>query len=148
MPLAAHNDHITRRVMSVYYRLIVAASRKIPEIGRTDWKMNVYHANRPMPFESCDGGHVFAPTSRINELANDDQLAFLLSHEMAHSLCWHQNERRVIRKLYKFLSVTIAVASSVVLPSFWMALIVSVMTCCILKVSFQFCNFSGNSILG
>ncbi|HZT80226.1 MAG TPA: M48 family metallopeptidase [Gemmataceae bacterium] len=86
-----------RRVM----RRLVAASRIEPlqrEINlrvqgyRFEWEVNVLR-NRQINAFCLPGGKMVVFTGILPVAANDDQLATVLSHEMAHALAHHSSER-------------------------------------------------------
>lgn len=44
---------------------------------------------------SADGRHIFIPAGMANLAATDDQLAFVLAHELAHAVLEHRTQREV-----------------------------------------------------
>jgi len=69
------------------YDLGQKAYRKI-----LDWQFNVLRSREVNAF-CLPGGRVVVYTSLLRIVENDDQLATVLSHEIAHALAHHANER-------------------------------------------------------
>ena len=59
---------------------------------RFDWQFNVLRSRQVNAF-CLPGGRVVVYTGLLRIVANDDQLATVLSHEIAHALAHHANER-------------------------------------------------------
>lgn len=59
---------------------------------RFDWEANVIRSNKINAF-CLPAGKVFVFTGILPIAANDDQLATVLSHEIAHALAHHSSER-------------------------------------------------------
>ena len=59
---------------------------------RFDWQFNVLRSRQINAF-CLPGGRVVVFTGLLEIVENDDQLATVLSHEIAHALAHHANER-------------------------------------------------------
>jgi predicted Zn-dependent protease len=59
---------------------------------RFDWEYHVLRAKEINAF-CLPGGHVFVFTGLLPEAGNDDQLATVMGHEIAHALAHHASER-------------------------------------------------------
>jgi predicted Zn-dependent protease len=59
---------------------------------RFDWQFNVIHSRQINAF-CLPGGRVAVYTGLLRIVDNDDQLATVMSHEIAHALAHHSNER-------------------------------------------------------
>jgi predicted Zn-dependent protease len=90
----------TRRVRHVGERIVEAV--RIEPLQREinlnlkgytfRWEFNVLHSRQINAF-CLPGGKVAVFTELLRVVANDDQLATVLSHEIAHALAHHANER-------------------------------------------------------
>ncbi len=90
----------TRRVRDVGKRIVQAVQIEPlqREINlnlkgyRFDWEFNVLRSRQVNAF-CLPGGKVAVFTTLLGGVENDDQLATVLSHEIAHALAHHANER-------------------------------------------------------
>ncbi len=64
---------------------------------RFDWQFNVIRSNQVNAF-CLPGGRVAVFTGLMRVVDNDDQLATVLAHEIAHALAHHANERVTIEE--------------------------------------------------
>jgi metalloendopeptidase OMA1, mitochondrial len=64
---------------------------------RFDWQFNVIRSNQINAF-CLPGGRVAVFTGLMRIVDNDDQLATVLAHEIAHALAHHANERVTIEE--------------------------------------------------
>jgi predicted Zn-dependent protease len=98
--LLAANDSRVQRVRSIAKRVVRAAGiRPLQhEINlhlagyRFEWEVNVISDRRVNAF-CLPGGKIAVYTGILPVAENDDQLATVLSHEIAHALAHHSNER-------------------------------------------------------
>jgi predicted Zn-dependent protease len=94
------DDPRVRRVRSISGRIVHAAGirslqREINlqlEGYRFEWQVNVLADQRVNAF-CLPGGKIAVYTGILPVARNDDQLATVLSHEIAHALAHHSNER-------------------------------------------------------
>ena len=59
---------------------------------QNEWKLNVLRSDKVNAF-ALPGGKIFVFTGILQVVQNDDQLATVLSHEIAHVLAHHASER-------------------------------------------------------
>jgi len=78
---------LNRRVASVGQRLVQAAG-----VGDRQWEYRVFVNDSPNAFV-LPGGRVGVNTGLFKIVRNDDQLAAVLGHEIAHSVARHAAER-------------------------------------------------------
>jgi metalloendopeptidase OMA1, mitochondrial len=98
--LLSHDAQAVQRVRAVGERIAKAAQIKplqreinlYLEGYRFDWDFNVIRDNRVNAF-CLPGGKVAVFTGLLRIVENEDQLATVLSHEVAHALAHHSNER-------------------------------------------------------
>jgi predicted Zn-dependent protease len=64
---------------------------------RFDWQFNVIRSKQVNAF-CLPGGRVVVFTALLRIVDNDDQLATVMSHEIAHALAHHSNERLTIEE--------------------------------------------------
>jgi predicted Zn-dependent protease len=94
------DDRQVRRVRAIASKIIRAAGIEPlqREINlhlagyRYDWEVNVIEDRQVNAF-CLPGGKIVVYTGILPVAANDDQLATVLSHEIAHALAHHSNER-------------------------------------------------------
>lgn len=79
--------NLNRRVTSVGQRLVQAAG-----VGGQSWEYRVFVNDSPNAFV-LPGGRVGVNTGLFKVVQNDDQLAAVLGHEIAHTIARHANER-------------------------------------------------------
>lgn len=60
-------------------------------VQREDWHFEVLQQHSSLAF-SVPTGHVFITERMLGLLANDDQIAFILAHELAHLISRHGGE--------------------------------------------------------
>ncbi|MHB1422398.1 MAG: M48 family metallopeptidase [Gemmataceae bacterium] len=98
--LLSQNSAPVRRVRRVGERIVGAVENKPlqREINlhlqgyRFDWQFNVIGSRQINAF-CLPGGRVAVFTALLDIVQNDDQLATVLAHEIAHALAHHTNER-------------------------------------------------------
>jgi predicted Zn-dependent protease len=67
---------------------------------RFDWEFNVLESNQVNAF-CLPGGKVAVFTGLLPVVQNDDQLATVMSHEIAHALAHHASERIARQEMYE-----------------------------------------------
>ncbi|KAK3056645.1 metalloendopeptidase [Extremus antarcticus] len=79
------SEHTT--VQRVFDRLVPAAG-----LVDTDWEVHVIDDPNTMNAFVLPGGKVFIYTGMLHLCSSDDELATILSHEIAHNICRHGSE--------------------------------------------------------
>jgi predicted Zn-dependent protease len=103
--LLSQNSAPVRRVKQVGDRIVKAVQIKPlqREINlhlegyRFDWQYNVIKSKQVNAF-CLPGGRIVVYTNLLRVVQNDDQLATVLSHEIAHALAHHANERITVEQ--------------------------------------------------
>ncbi|XP_020292430.1 metalloendopeptidase OMA1, mitochondrial-like [Pseudomyrmex gracilis] len=95
-----------KRIQKVIKKLVTANS-DIRSIRETNWTLSVINKSSPDVSYAyvIPGGHIFVALNALKIVENDDQLAFLLAHEIAHSLLLHSLEAISQKVLWDFLTV-------------------------------------------
>jgi predicted Zn-dependent protease len=83
----SNDPALNRRVRDVGSRLVQAAG-----VGGQSWEYRVFESDQPNAFV-LPGGRVGVNTGLFKVVQNDDQLAAVLGHEIAHSTLRHAAER-------------------------------------------------------
>lgn len=70
------------------------------ESGGTPWTVHVLNDSSVNAF-TCPGGHIFVSTGTLQMIGptDDNSLAFILAHEMGHTLCRHGAEKATVESL-------------------------------------------------
>lgn len=80
---------ITNRVNSIFARLLPLAKKVSSESNSWDWEIHVVTNNQPNAW-CLDGGKIAVFSGLVTQLhATDDELAFILAHEIGHALGGH-----------------------------------------------------------
>ncbi|XP_032681583.1 metalloendopeptidase OMA1, mitochondrial-like [Odontomachus brunneus] len=79
-----------KRILRAFRRLIVA-NKDLKSMRETKWNLTVIDIPLMNSFTLPDGS-IFVSLDLLRYIENDDQLEFLLAHEMAHSLLSHSLE--------------------------------------------------------
>eukprot|EP00095_Tigriopus_kingsejongensis_P011220 maker-scaffold1959_size23944-snap-gene-0.7 protein:Tk11220 transcript:maker-scaffold1959_size23944-snap-gene-0.7-mRNA-1 annotation:"metalloendopeptidase OMA1 " len=112
---------IYERVAGVAQR-ILRANRDIPEVLKKSWTISVIDAEERNAFV-LPSGNIFVFTGMLEVCENDDQLGFVLSHEIAHTLLNHVAEKlSYVNVLYAIVLVPLALLWAVI-PSDGIALV-------------------------
>lgn len=83
--------HACERAADIFRRLVAASSR-VPAPPGLRWQLAV-STNPAEGAWALAGGRVYISEALIDRYAmDDDQLAFVLAHEMSHALLQHENE--------------------------------------------------------
>ena len=85
------SNAIHKRVENVVTR-ILKSNEDIKEVSDRNWKISVVNDNYTENAMVVPSGHIFVFTGILNKCKNDDQLAIILGHEIAHSLLDHAAE--------------------------------------------------------
>ncbi|EFN74437.1 Metalloendopeptidase OMA1, mitochondrial [Camponotus floridanus] len=106
--LKAHKKDLVPKTHPAYKRLlrviekILVANKDLKSIRDTEWTLTVI--NTPLSNSYIlPGGNIFVSLDILKIIENDDQLAIVLAHEMAHSLLLHSLESLSDQLLWDFL---------------------------------------------
>ncbi|MDP4302822.1 M48 family metalloprotease [Leptothrix discophora] len=79
-------------LQQVFDRLVARAREDSPRAARIDWRLSVVRGDA-VEAMALPGGHVIVSESFIDEsVPGEDALAFVLAHEMAHSILEHERQ--------------------------------------------------------
>ncbi|KAM5148135.1 metalloendopeptidase OMA1, mitochondrial, partial [Mantella aurantiaca] len=94
-------DERYRRVQEIAQYLI-ACNSTLPEMARIEWTLHVVDLPAINAF-ALPNGQMFVFSGMLNAVADSDQLAFILCHEMAHVILDHSAEKASVSHLLDFL---------------------------------------------
>ena len=87
------NAETTKRVQQISQRLIAQVGTFRPDASRWAWEVNVVQSDE-VQATCAPGGKIIVYSGIIDKLSlNDDQLAAVIGHEIAHALREHTRER-------------------------------------------------------
>lgn len=105
------DSSITQRVKEVSSRLIRQVGTFRPDAANWGWEVNVIDADEVNAF-CAPGGKIVVYTGIVRRLdLNDDELAAVLGHEIAHALREHSREKASQRELSGVIVQAIGAAS-------------------------------------
>ncbi len=82
-----------KKINSYVQCVTTAITRNVPQQkGFSDWEVVVFESDQVNAF-ALPGGKIGVYTGLLNVAANQDQLATVIGHEIAHVLADHSNER-------------------------------------------------------
>ncbi|XP_048511921.1 metalloendopeptidase OMA1, mitochondrial-like isoform X2 [Athalia rosae] len=96
--LEEHKDHILPKDHPIYKRLlkitnrILNANKDLPYVKDKQWTLSVID-NPTKNAYVLPGGNMFIFTGALQMVENEDQLSFIVAHEMAHALLKHSIEQ-------------------------------------------------------
>ncbi|KAL8622457.1 hypothetical protein ACOMHN_034122 [Nucella lapillus] len=105
------------RVLRVEKRLVQANPEIKKLMGSTSWKCYVIDEPTTINAFVLPTGHVFVFTGIIDFAQNDDQLAIIIAHEMAHALLSHGIEQVSYTQLLDFFIIATMAAIWCILPT-------------------------------
>lgn len=103
-------------------RRLVAANRDIPEMASQNWTVYVVKSDQVNALV-LPNGYVFVFTGLIEFMDNEDQLAMVIGHEMAHAVMLHAAEQLSYTKLLDYLVILVMAAIWCIMPSDGIALV-------------------------
>jgi predicted Zn-dependent protease len=106
-----------RRVARVAARLVTALReddrlRKVPHLATQPWRFTVIASPQVNAFV-VPGGDAFVFTGLLDAFPDDDSLAMVLAHEMAHVVARHAAEKVSAAALFTLLKVALATLTGV-----------------------------------
>ena len=109
------NHHMSMRVAQVTSRLL-KSNKDIIRILDKEWTVSVIEEEYFRAF-TTKNGNIFVSTGILEFCENDDQLAFVLGHEIAHVVFCHDEESRELRRMSRRLMLFPTFALMTVLDS-------------------------------
>ncbi|XP_042191858.1 metalloendopeptidase OMA1, mitochondrial isoform X3 [Callorhinchus milii] len=119
--LVPETDQAYHTVQFVFNHL-VEKNKDVPGMSRIKWNINVVQDAEINAF-ILPNGQVFVLTGLLSAVADTDQLACILAHEMAHCLLAHGAEHASFVQLLDFLSLIILTLIWAVFPRDSLALL-------------------------
>ncbi|XP_062920321.1 metalloendopeptidase OMA1, mitochondrial isoform X2 [Mobula hypostoma] len=116
-----NDDPIYKAIQFVFNQLI-ERNKDIPGVSETKWIINVVEDPEINAFV-LPNGQVFVLTGLLKAVADTDQLACILGHEMAHCLLAHGAEHASIIQLLDFVSLVFLTLTWAVFPRDSLALL-------------------------
>ncbi|KAI0236659.1 Metalloendopeptidase OMA1, mitochondrial [Lamellibrachia satsuma] len=120
--MEASKGHVLRgdhpycnRVMRVAQK-IVAKNQDLDFMRNQKWTVIVVDSSEQNAF-ILPTGHIFVYTGLLNIVQNDDQLAMVLAHEMAHALLNHAAEQVSVAQLLDVMIIFVMAAIWAFMPS-------------------------------
>ncbi|XP_063795343.1 metalloendopeptidase OMA1, mitochondrial isoform X2 [Pseudophryne corroboree] len=81
---------------------LISCNSDLPEVSKIEWTIHV--VDRPLINAFVlPNGQVFVFTGMLDAVANNDQLAFILGHELAHAILEHMAEKASVTHFMDFL---------------------------------------------
>jgi predicted Zn-dependent protease len=106
------SNNMHKRVENVVTR-ILKSNENIKEVSDRNWKISVVDDKYTVNAMVVPSGHIFVFTGMLDKCKNDEQLAVILGHEIAHSLLDHTAEiMNFMNFLNYFLILPMAVLSA------------------------------------
>ncbi|XP_051867817.1 metalloendopeptidase OMA1, mitochondrial [Pristis pectinata] len=115
------DDPVYKTIQSVFNQL-VEKNKDVPGVSETTWVINVVEDPEINAFV-LPNGQVFILTGLLKAVADADQLACILGHEMAHCLLAHGAEHASIIQLLDFVSLVFLTLTWAVFPRDSLALL-------------------------
>ncbi|CAF0951098.1 unnamed protein product [Brachionus calyciflorus] len=111
----------TQRTYQVAKRLFMA-NKTMPEVKDIDWKLTVIDADL-VNAHAFPSGEVFVYSGLLDFVDNDDELAFVIAHEMAHAILQHTAETMSQLRLLDIFSIGLSFLFWGFLPADWSAIL-------------------------
>ena len=113
--LLPHSHTVYQRVHKIVSRIL--ASNNSPEFEGFDWALYVIDRPNSVNALCLPTGDIFVYTGLVNQCKNDDELAFILSHEMAHAVLGHGVEALSRSGVISFIQLFLIAVIWAVIPS-------------------------------
>uniref|UniRef100_A0A8C4NIC8 Metalloendopeptidase OMA1, mitochondrial n=1 Tax=Eptatretus burgeri TaxID=7764 RepID=A0A8C4NIC8_EPTBU len=108
-------DDPWHKFVSAVLQHIISRNTDVPQISAVTWKVNVVDVPEQNAFVLANG-HVFVFTGMLSVTCDANQLATVLSHEMAHAILGHSQERASYLQLQEMLSLVVVTVLWATLP--------------------------------
>lgn len=109
------NDPAYKKLEAIFHRLWYANS-DVPGIKDHNWRLIIIDDPKNINAFVLPTGHVFVYTGLINFLQNDDELAIVLGHEMAHAIMKHAAESLSSVQFIDYFVIILMAALWIVMP--------------------------------
>lgn len=110
-----HNHSAYKHVHGIVSRIL--AANNIPEFHGFNWGLYVIDNPDVVNALCLPTGDIFVYTGLINQCKNDDELAFILSHEIAHAVLDHGMENLSRTGVINFLQLFLIAIIWAVIPN-------------------------------
>ncbi|OWF54417.1 Metalloendopeptidase OMA1, mitochondrial [Mizuhopecten yessoensis] len=108
-------------LLRVAKRLLIA-NQDLPILTELKWKLSIVEDSALNAFV-LPTGHVFFTTAMLNLIENEDQLAVVFAHEMAHAVCSHAIETLSKSQFLDYCIIFFMTAIWTMIPSDGIAII-------------------------
>ena len=113
--LVDHGHQDYRRVQGIVSRIL--ANNNTSEFDGFDWRLYVIDQPNTVNALCLPTGDIFVFTGLLKQCRNDDELAFILSHEMAHAVLGHGVETLSRNGVINFLQLFVIAIIWTIVPS-------------------------------
>ena len=114
------NHHSHMRVSRIAKRIL--DSNLCPEVANKNWKVHVIESDMINAFV-LPNGEIFVMTGMLKTVQNDDELAGILGHEIAHAILNHPAEQLSFSGFMSIFNLVILASLWAIIPSDGLALI-------------------------
>ena len=113
--LLSHDHPVYKRVHRIVSQIL--AGNNVPEFEGFNWGLYVIDKPDFVNALCLPTGDIFVYTGLVNQCRNDEELAFILSHEIAHTVLGHGVEALTTNGVVNFLQLFLIAAIWAVIPS-------------------------------
>ena len=113
--LLSHNTPTYQQVHRIVSRIL--AKNNIPEFEGFDWALYVIDRPDTVNALCLPTGDIFVYSGLVNQCRNDEELAFILSHEIAHAVLGHGVEALSRNGVLNFVQLFLIAVIWTVVPS-------------------------------
>ena len=113
--LLPHNHPAYQQVHKIVSKIL--ASNNTPEFEGFDWTLYVIDRPNTVNALCLPTGDIFVYTGLVNQCKNDDELAFILSHEIAHAVLGHGVEALSRNGVTSFIQLSLIAVIWAVIPN-------------------------------
>ena len=114
------NHHSHMRVSRIAKRIL--DSNLCPEVANKNWKVHIIDSDMINAFV-LPNGEIFVMTGMLKTVENDDELAGILGHEIAHAILNHPAEQLSFSGFMSIFNLVILASLWAIIPSDGLALI-------------------------
>ena len=116
-----HVNHINHmRVYRIAKRILDANNSK--DVSRLKWQISVIESDLVNAFV-LPNGQMFVMTGMLKQVANDDELAGILGHEMAHAILRHSAEQLSFSGYFNLFSIIVLGTLWAIVPTDGLAIL-------------------------